>query len=64
MEIDFLIQDDAQIIPIEVKAGVSVQSNAFKTYLKQYPELQAIRYSLLPYIKQENFENVPLFAVR
>ena len=64
MEIDFLIQDDAQIIPIEVKAGVSVQSNAFKTYLKQYPELQAIRYSLLPYIKQDNFENVPLFAVR
>ena len=31
--------------------------------LKQYPELQAVRYSLLPYIKQENFENVPLFAV-
>ena len=64
LEIDFLIQDDAQIIPIEVKAGVSVQSNAFKTYLKQYPELQAVRYSLLPYIKQDNFENVPLFAVR
>ena len=64
MEIDFLIQDDAQIVPIEVKAGVSVQSNAFKTYIKQHPELHSIRYSLLPYIQQENFENVPLFAVR
>lgn len=37
MEIDFLIQDDTQIVPIKVKFDESVQTNAFKTYIRQHP---------------------------
>ena len=35
-EIDFVVQDGMDIIPVEVKAGESVTSASFKNYIKEY----------------------------
>ena len=63
LEIDFLIQRNAQLVPIEVKAGGVVKSNSLTTLLKNNPDLHAIRYSMLQYIDQQQLANIPLYAV-
>ncbi len=63
LEIDFLIQRKGEMIPIEVKAEGNVRSNALSQFLSQRPDLQAERYSMLPYKRQGNLTNIPLYAV-
>lgn len=63
LEIDFLIQRDAQLLPIEVKAEGNVRSNSLSKLLQTHSELHAERYSMLPYREQETMTNIPLYAV-
>ena len=63
LEIDFLIQHNAHLMPIEVKAGGVVKSNSLTTLLKNNPDLHAIRYSMLQYVEQKQLTNIPLYAV-
>lgn len=63
LEIDFIVQRDAALLPIEVKAEGNVHSNSLTKLLQNHPALYAERYSMLPYRKQEQMTNVPLYAV-
>lgn len=63
LEIDFLIQRKGEMIPIEVKAEGNVRSNALSQFLSHRPDLQAERYSMLPYKRQGNLTNIPIYAV-
>ena len=63
LELDFLIQSEGRLLPIEVKSGESVRSNSLSTLLQNTPGLQAIRYSMRPYREQASLTNVPLYAV-
>ena len=62
-ELDFIIQNESQIIPIECKGGKNITSASFKRYIKENSPEQAVRYSLLPYKEQENMVNIPLYYV-
>lgn len=62
MEMDFLIQKDGELLPIEVKGGTSVKATSLHHYLEAHPELHAVRLSLLPYKKQAQLTNLPLYA--
>ncbi|MDD7280808.1 MAG: DUF4143 domain-containing protein [Erysipelotrichaceae bacterium] len=64
MEIDYLVQYGSDIIPIEVKAGESVESSSFKKCIKKYEPSKAIRYSKLGYEQNGNLTNIPLYLVR
>lgn len=60
-EVDFLLQNESDIIPVECKAGKNTLSASFKRFRKeQKPEL-AIRFSELPYKEQDDMVNVPLY---
>lgn len=63
LEIDFLIQREGKLLPIEVKAEGNVRSNSLSMLLQTRKELHAERYSMLPYKEQESMTNVPLYAV-
>lgn len=63
LEIDFLIQRKAEMIPIEVKAESNVRANSLTKLLDKTPGLHAERYSMLPYRVQGNLTNIPLYAV-
>lgn len=63
LELDFVIQRNAQLLAIEVKAGKNVRANSLSTKLKSSPELKAERYSMLPYKKQDQLTCIPLYAV-
>lgn len=63
MEIDFLIQRDGTLLPIEVKGGTSIKATSLHHYLMEHSDISAIRYSMLPYRKQDNITNMPLYGV-
>lgn len=64
LEIDFLVQKEAKIVPIEVKAEGNVRANSLSEFLKNNPEIRGVRYSMLPYVQQEHFDNLPLWAIQ
>lgn len=63
LEIDFLVQREGALLPIEVKAEGNVRSNSLSNLLQKRSDLHAERYSMLPYKEQEHLTNVPLYAV-
>lgn len=63
LELDFVIQRNAQMVPIEVKAEGNVRANSLTALLGKRPELHAERFSMLPYKVQGNLINFPLYAI-
>ncbi len=63
LEIDFLLQFGAKIIPIEVKAEENLQSKSLKSFLIKEPELRGLRFSMSDYREEARFTNVPLYCV-
>ena len=62
-EIDFVIQNENEAIPIEVKAEENLKSKSLKTYVEKYAPKTAIRTSMNGYRKESWFTNVPLYAI-
>lgn len=63
VEIDFVVQTDERIIPIEVKATINVKSKSFRTFINHHPEFKGVRVSMKPYRDEGWMENVPLYAI-
>lgn len=63
LELDFVIQQDDQVLPIEAKAEGNVRANSLTTLLAAQPTMQAVRYSMLPYRRQEQLSCVPLYMI-
>jgi predicted AAA+ superfamily ATPase len=61
-EIDFVIQKDNLIIPIEVKASENLKSRSLRVYFDKYQPPVCIRTSLAGYKKQELMHNIPLYG--
>ena len=62
-EIDFIIQCQGRIIPIEVKAEENVRSRSLAQFVKDNPELKGVRFSMKGYADQGWMENIPLVAI-
>lgn len=63
-EIDFVVQNKMEIIPIEVKGGEDRSATSFKTYVANYAPEHAYRFSKRGYRKDGGFTNLPLYLVR
>lgn len=62
-ELDFLLQYDYRIIPVEVKAEENLQSKSLRTFVEKNKELQGIRFSMSEYRQQNWMTNYPLYWV-
>ncbi|GHU97110.1 ATPase [Spirochaetia bacterium] len=62
-EMDFIIQKDEQIIPVEVKAGTHVKSRSLSVFGAQYGYDYAIRISTKNFGFENRIKSVPLYAV-
>ena len=62
-EMDFMIQKERNIVPIEVKAETNLQSKSLKSYCNKYKPQIAYRFSMQDYEEQSWMINVPLYAV-
>lgn len=62
-EIDFLIQEKGEVIPIEVKAEENLRAKSLKQYIIEQNPLRAYRISMSDYRQDDKIINLPLFAV-
>jgi len=62
-EIDFIVDNGRQVIPIEVKAEVNLQAKSLKSYRGKFNPAISIRTSMADYKKEEWLLNLPLYAV-
>ncbi len=60
-ELEFLLQYENNIIPIDAKAGNSIKSKSMATYTKSYAPLLRLRYSMLNLKHDGTLLNIPLF---
>ena len=62
-EIDFLLQDEDKIVPIEVKAEENLQAKSLKAFVERNPGLKGVRLSMSPYREQDWLTNYPLYSI-
>jgi predicted AAA+ superfamily ATPase len=62
-EVDFVIQHEGEIIPIEVKATENLKAKSFKLFCEKFNPQTAIRTSLSDYRKESWLTNVPLYVI-
>ncbi|MGN1327018.1 MAG: ATP-binding protein [Clostridia bacterium] len=62
-ELDFIIQKETDIIPIEVKSNIHTKSRSLDLYMKTYNPKYAIRISERNFGFENNIKSVPLYAV-
>lgn len=62
-EIDFLVQQEEKVIPIEVKAEENLQAKSLRVFVERNPGLKGYRFSMSPYREQDWLVNYPLYSV-
>ncbi len=60
-EVDFIVQFENTIIPIEVKSDQNIKSRSLSVYREKYNPEISIRFSLRNLKKEEGLINLPLF---
>ncbi len=61
-EVDFVIQRDGDLIPIEVKSADNVRAKSLKVYIKTYEPAYAIKLSSKNFGYSDGIKTVPLYA--
>ena len=62
-EVDFLINIDGDIIPVEVKASDNTTSKSLNYYIKRYKPKYSIRISSKNFGFSNNIKSIPLYAI-
>jgi len=62
-ELDFILQKDGDIIPVEVKTGRRTKSKSLNYYAEKYKPPYAVRISSKNFGFENNIKSVPLYAV-
>lgn len=62
-EIDFVIDNGEEIIPIEVKAEVNLMAKSLKVYRDKFSPDHCIRTSMSDYKQEDWLLNLPLYAI-
>lgn len=64
LEIDFVVQHDTHVIPIEVKAEENLRAKSLRQFVTDNPGLHGVRFSMSDYREQDWLTNVPLWALK
>ncbi len=62
-EVDFVIQQKGEVVPIEVKSGENLRSRSFTQFCRTYEPKIAFKASTLPYHGGMEIVNVPLYGI-
>lgn len=64
LEIDFVVQHEAHVIPIEVKAEENLRAKSLRQFVTDNAGLHGVRFSMSDYREQDWLTNVPLWALK
>lgn len=62
-EIDFVVDNGEQIVPIEVKAEMNLRAKSLKTYRERFEPELSVRTSMADYKKEDWLLNLPLYTI-
>jgi uncharacterized protein len=62
-EIDFIIEMNSTIIPIEVKSSTNLRAKSLKNYIEKFKPEVAVRTSTADYKKIDNLYDIPLYLI-
>lgn len=62
-EVDFLMDNGSDVIPVEVKAEVNLQAKSLKVFRDKFQPKLSLRISMADYKREEWLLNLPLWAV-
>ena len=63
-EIDFVVQLDGYVIPVEVKAEKNLKAKSLKNFIQEYKSEKSVRTSLADYkLNDNNLYDIPLYAI-
>jgi predicted AAA+ superfamily ATPase len=62
-EVDFVVQDKGEVIPIEVKSGENLQSKSFRFFCDKFKPKNAYRASPAPFKTEDWMTNIPLYGI-
>lgn len=62
-EVDFVIQLNSKVVPVEVKAATNLRARSLKIYMEQFKPELALRTSLADYKKIDNLIDLPLYTI-
>ena len=62
-EIDFVVQPDINVIPIDAKLSKNLNAKSLKVYREYFKPETAVRISLSEYKKQDSLTTLPLYAI-
>lgn len=62
-EVDFIIEQEGKVIPIEVKSGINLKAKSFNNYIKDNNITYAVRTSLADYKMNDIIEDIPLYCL-
>ena len=61
-EVDFVVQIDGRIVPVEVKAEENLKSKSLKSYNEKYKPKLSVRMSMSDFRQEPTLTNLPLYA--
>jgi len=62
-EVDFVLQYNGNVYPVEVKAEENLQAKSLKSFKQKYSNTNAIRASMSDYREEDWLTNIPLYAM-
>lgn len=62
-EVDFIVDNCDNIIPLEVKAEINLKAKSLKTYREKFTPEISIRSSMADYSEEVGLVNIPLYAI-
>jgi predicted AAA+ superfamily ATPase len=62
-EIDFVLQKENKVFPIEVKAEENLKAKSLKVFVEKFENKNAIRTSMSKYKEEEWLTNIPLYGI-
>ncbi|MFV0361685.1 MAG: ATP-binding protein [Suipraeoptans sp.] len=63
-EVDFILQSESAVIPLEVKAEENLKAKSLKQYVTKFAPKCAVRSSMSDYRKEDWLVNLPLWAIK
>lgn len=63
-EIDFLVQKEGMVVPVEVKAEDNLHAKSLKAYWEKYKPANVVRTSMANYRQEAWMVNLPLYGIR
>ena len=62
-EVDFIVDNGDEIIPLQVKAEINLKAKSLKTYREKFKPNLSIRSSMSDYSEEPGLINLPLYAI-